>query len=246
MPFQLRRYYYGLVKYKTWLLLFLIPPVLFILATALIPSQYTVNQHIHSSVQTPVALLSSPTGTLPAREFVTQPDKLFLNPFALRALYAKLHPGVTDYRTDPRFPALADAVQKHMALHRIDDNTLQIGYSGPDQELGSALVAFFSERWIQYTMEGVKRSGMALAPDQKPGLAGSATISAQRTLLPAMYIKSFVQTLLFSLLGALVLAGILEFNDASFKSERQMAEYLKLPILGSLPNLERVYSAMEE
>lgn len=200
MPFQLRRYHYGLVKYKNWLLLFLIPPMLFILATALIPSRYTVNQHIHSSVQTPVALLSCPTGTLPAREFVTQPEKLFLTPFTLRALYAKLHPGVTDDRTDPRFPGLADAVQKHMTMHPFDDNTLQIGYPGPVRELGSTLVAYFSERWIQHTMEGIKRSGVAPAPDQKPGLAGSTTISARRKLLPAMYIKSFLQTLIFSLL----------------------------------------------
>jgi hypothetical protein len=246
MLFQLRRYYFGLVKYKSWLLFFLIPPLVFLFGTALIPSHFIVSQQISCPIETPVARMSSPTDTMPVQAFLTNPEKLFLHPFTLKALYTRLHPGLTGYRTDPQMPILVDSIQKHMTLYKINDETLVIRYSGPDLELGNTLVSFFSERWVQNAMEGIKRSAMTSPPDQEPGLSGMTSTLTQRTVLPSKYLPAFLQTIIFSLFGALIFAGILEFKDSSFKSERQMAQYLKLPILGSLPNLDRVYSAMKK
>lgn len=246
MLFQLRRFYFGLVKYKSWLLFFLIPPMVYLFGTALIPSHFIVSQQINCSIETPMAIMSSPTGTMPVQAFLTQPEKLFLHAFALRALYTRLHPGITDYRTDPQMQTLVDSIQKHMTLRKINDETLLIRYSGPDLELGNTLVSFFSERWVQNAMEGIKRSAMTSAPGQEPGLSGMTSTLAQRSVLPSKYLPAFLQTIIFSLFGAFVFAGILEFKDSSFKSERQMAQYLKLPILGSLPDLDRVYSSMKK
>lgn len=246
MRFQLRRYYFGLIKYRSWLLFFLIPPMVFLFGAALIPSHFIVSQQIKCSIETPVAIMSSPTGTMPAQAFLTNPEKFFLHPFALRALYTRLNPGITDYRTDPQMRTLVDSIQNDMTLRKINDHTLQIRYSGPDLELGNTMVSFFSQRWVQNAKEGLKRSAMPSAPDQEPGLSGVTATLAQRTVLPSKYIPAFLQTIILSLLGALVFAGILEFKDSSFKSERQMAQYLELPILGSLPDLERVYSAMKK
>lgn len=245
MLFQMRRYYFGLVKYRIWLIFFVIPPVTFLGVTALIPSKFIVSQDVNISSDTPIASMSSPTATIPAQEFITHPENLFLNPITLRALYTQLFPTAVDYRTDPQFRELADSVKAQMSLRKIDNHNIQFIYSGPDRLFGNAIVSFFSERFIRNAMEGIKRSGMTPAQGQKPNMTGAATTSAQRTLLPPMFITSFLQILIASVLGALILAGILEFKDSSFKSERQMAEYLKLPILGSLPNLNRVYSAMK-
>lgn len=246
MIFQLRRYYFGLVKYKMWLLIFLIPPVIFLAVTAMIPSKFIITQDVKISADTPIALMASPTATMPTSEFVQNPEELFLNPFTLRALYTKLHPGIGNYRTDPQFKELADSIKNDMALKKINPDTLQIHYSGPDRMLGNFMVGFFSEQFVRNAAEGIKRSRTRAASAQKPNLIGKTAIIAQRVLLPSMYIPSFLQMLIASLLGALLLAGILEFKDSSFKSERQMAEYLGLPILGSLPNLNRVYSAIEK
>jgi capsular polysaccharide biosynthesis protein len=38
---------------------------------------------------------------------------------------------------------------------------------------------------------------------------------------------------------------IYEWSDPSFKSERQVAQYLELPILGSLPDLNKVSAALD-
>jgi hypothetical protein len=246
MSFQLRRYYFGLIKYKFWLLIFLVPPVTFLTVTALVPSQFLINQTINISNDTPVAIMTSPIGTRPVQEFITHPEKLFLNPFALKALYTDLHHGTGDWRSDPQFRMLAATVQQHMMLRQSDGHTIQVNYSGPDRQLGNTMVGFYSERLVRNALEGIQRSRTVPEPAQIPKITSAATISAQNRFLPPMYFLSFLQTVLASLLGALILAAILEFRDPSFKSERQMAEYLELPILGSFPNLNRVYSAMEK
>jgi capsular polysaccharide biosynthesis protein len=48
-----------------------------------------------------------------------------------------------------------------------------------------------------------------------------------------------------SLSGILVLLVIFEWSDPSLKSERQVAQYLELPILGSLPDLNKISVALD-
>lgn len=43
-----------------------------------------------------------------------------------------------------------------------------------------------------------------------------------------------------SLLSVLLLIAILELSDPAFKSERQVARYLGLPVLGSIPDADRL------
>jgi len=38
--------------------------------------------------------------------------------------------------------------------------------------------------------------------------------------------------------------AVLEWFDPSFKSERQIAQYLELPILGSIPDLNKISAAL--
>ena len=246
MFFHFKRFLFGINKYKSWLFLFLIPPAVFLIVTVSVPSHFIVRQDVHVPADAPLAVMSSPTGVMPAREILSQPDKLFLNIFILRALYTDLTSGIGDYRTDPQFKLLAASVQDRMSLAQRKNGRMQITYAGPDQQIGVDMVEFYSQRLIQNAMAGIKRSHATPTGDQTPQLIGAPTLTAERKLLPASKVLPFIQTVIASLLGALLLAGILEWKDTSFKSERQMAEYLGLPILGPVPNLNRVYSAMKK
>ncbi len=246
MFFHFKRFLFGINKYKSWLLLFLIPPAIFLVVTVSVPSHFIVRQDLHIPADTPLAVMSSPTGTMPAQEIISQPEKLFLNIFILRALYKNMTSGIGDYRTDPQFKLLAASVQDRMSLTSQKNGRIQITYAGPDQQTGTAMVEFYSQRLIQNANAGIKRTHTTPAGDRTPQPVGAPTLNAQRKLLPASQVMSFIQTVIASLLGALLLVGILEWKDTSFKSERQMAEYLNLPILGPVPDLNRVYSAMKK
>jgi len=43
----------------------------------------------------------------------------------------------------------------------------------------------------------------------------------------------------------MMILGMLEWADPSFKSERQVARYLGLPIIGSLPDLNKICAALD-
>ncbi|MFQ5964664.1 MAG: hypothetical protein ACE5KZ_10295 [Candidatus Scalinduaceae bacterium] len=48
-----------------------------------------------------------------------------------------------------------------------------------------------------------------------------------------------------SVLVVLIFLGVLEITDTSFKSEREVARYLGLPILGSLPKLSEYSNTLD-
>jgi len=50
---------------------------------------------------------------------------------------------------------------------------------------------------------------------------------------------------LISIFCILILIGVMEWNDNSFKSERQIGRYLNMPVLGSIPDLNRMSKLMK-
>jgi len=244
MLFNLKRYYYGFLKYRSWIWLFVFPPIIYLVATALTPSQFVISQDIKISSGFPVALMSSPTEYGTIQEIMSHPEDFFQNTFALRALYNQMNSGVGDYRTDPLFRSLASSAKQHMSFKQIGKDEIQISYQGPDLGIGNSMVGFYSVRLIQNAMIGIKRS--KAKNFQEPSLTEEIKTEEKRILWQAeRFWPLFIITIL-SLLVVLILCGVFEYKDSSFKSERQMARYLNLPILGSIPDLNRVYSAMEK
>ncbi|WP_295393446.1 hypothetical protein [uncultured Thiodictyon sp.] len=60
----------------------------------------------------------------------------------------------------------------------------------------------------------------------------------QRSLWKPQRRRPALLVLLLSALGVMRLIGIFQLADRSFRSQRQMARYLGLPVLGALPNAE--------
>jgi hypothetical protein len=186
----------------------------------------------------------SPTEYDTMRQTMSHPEGFFQNPFALRALYNQMNSGVGDYRTDPMFRSLVSSAKQYMSFRQIGEDMIQITYQGPDLAIGNSMVGFYSVKLIQNAIIGMKR-GKA-KDSREPNLAAEIKTQENRVLWQAERFWPLVTITILSFLGILILCGVLEYKDSSFKSERQMARYLNLPILGSIPDLHRVYSAMEK
>jgi capsular polysaccharide biosynthesis protein len=69
-------------------------------------------------------------------------------------------------------------------------------------------------------------------------------INEHRTLWRHERLVPLALITFISLIGVLIVLAVLEWSDPSFKSERQVAQYLDLPILGSLPDLNKISAAL--
>ena len=243
MFFHVKRYYYGLLKYRSWLWLALLPPLIYLAVSSITPNQFSIRQDIRVSKNVPVALMTSPVGTMTIQELLSHPETLFQNKLSIRALYGQLYSDIDYYRTDPQFRALFLAAKDHMSFANSDNDKLQVVYEGPEKEKGLMLVEFYSDRLIQNVVEGIRRSKSK--EHSAAQIAGVVKIQEQRILFEASRMWQLFRIALISLIGAMALCGLLEYRDSSFKSERQMARYLEVPILGSIPDLNKVYASME-
>ncbi|MFH2066436.1 MAG: hypothetical protein ABIK15_14640 [Pseudomonadota bacterium] len=244
MFFHVKRYCYGLLKYRSWLWLVLFPPLIFLFVSAISPNQFSIRQDIRVSKNVPVALMTSPVGYMTIQELLSHPEILFQNKLSIRALYGQLYTDIDYYRTDPQFRALFLAVKDHMRLVLQDNNKIQIAYQGPEKEKGLMLVAFYSDRLIQNISEGIRRS--KTQEHSTAQIAGVVKIQEERIIFEKSRMWHLFRIAVMSIIGVMILCGFLEYRDSSFKSERQMARYLEVPILGSIPDLNKVYASMEK
>jgi hypothetical protein len=75
-------------------------------------------------------------------------------------------------------------------------------------------------------------------------LRGDLIVEAHRALWRSDRAAPVAQALIISLIAVIVFLGVLEWSDPAFKSERQIARYLGVPILGSLPDLTLISDAL--
>jgi hypothetical protein len=124
---------------------------------------------------------------------------------------------------------------------------VRIRYQGKDEPLGIALVDFFSQRLIKRAETGRERAARGTtADDPSPALAPALSLnqaivtgSARSAFRPAKLTPALIT---FLLLTAIYLAAIAlkELANAAFKSERQMARYLGVRVLGTLIDADRL------
>ena len=192
-----------------------------------------------------IAAANSPIKTLTLETLLADPDQLFLDPFALNQLQQQLELQ-PDAGALPTGQGLRRAAHGAMRLAGLPDSRLRLSYAGSSARLGEIMVEFYGERLRQRVAEGAaRRPASEAGPDRfqvdgRMNVAGVATPwSAER--LPR---ASFIFVL--SLLAVLLLIGLLELSDPSFKSERQIARYLDLPVLGSMPDATQLARHLKE
>jgi len=244
MHFNAKRYLYGLSKRRIWLLLILLPPLIYLLISAVHSDRFSVKQKISITKDSPVALASNAMSVKPMGEIVSRPDVFFQNTFAVRQLYTNLYAGSAVYRADRQFRMLLDTIRTSISLTMPAEGIAQITYYGKDEKIGRSLVGYYSLRLIRKTEEGLALSKIRGPKSQVPVLMGGMEIDEHRAFWRPERSLSFVMICIFSLITVLAFLGFLEWTDPSFKSERQVARYVGLPIIGSLPNLNRIYAAL--
>lgn len=239
MKFFLKRYGAALHSNKHWGLLVLLALVLYLVFATYDDVTYRVSQNFSlSSDDIPVAASSSPIDTIRLNQLVANPDLLFLDGFAITQLTRKL--GLDDdYRGLSGDQEVRGVVHTSMALSPADATTLRLSYVGKDARLGSILVSFYTDRLVKRIADGWTRTkGTATSSPFAFQPAGAIVTVGSRSIWNADRWLPAVVVLLLSTLGVLVLIGVLEITDPSFKSERQMARYLELPVLGTLPDAD--------
>ena len=237
------RFIHGVSRHRLWLLLILIPPIIYLIKSAGFPDRLSIQQKIFISKD--VVLASGSDKLEGIKDIVSHPDEFFLNNFAVRKLYAKLYPGTAVYRADLLFRELLNTIKDDMSIRMPSENTAVITFYGKDKETGQTLVNYYSQRLIEKAKEGIARSSHKELNVKLPVLSGTVEINAHRSLWRSERLVPFMLISFISLAGILVLLVVFEWSDPSFKSERQVAQYLELPILGSLPNLNQISKALD-
>ena len=244
MNFQMKRYIYGVSKRRLLLLLILVPPFVFLALSAIRSDRFSIKQDISISKNSPVALASGPMGLEQMENIASNPDDFFQNNFAVRKLYTNLYAGTAVYRADRQFRILLDTIKEDMSLSMPSENIVRITYHGKNQKIGQALVGYYSQRLLLKAKEGLSRSEHQDSMNMVPKLMGGMEFEEHQALWRIERLLPFVIICFVSLMGVLFLLGMLEWSDQSLKTERQVARYLELPIIGSLPDLNKISAAL--
>jgi hypothetical protein len=244
MNFQMKRYIYGVSKRRLLLLLILVPPFVFLALSAIRSDRFSIKQDISISKDSPVALASGPIGLERMEKIASHPDDFFQNNFAVRKLYTNLYAGTAVYRADRQFRNLLDTIKDGMSLTMPSENIVRITYHGKEQKIGQALVGYYSQRLVLKAKEGIARSENRNSMSILPKLMSGMEVEKHQALWRIERLLPLVIICIVSLMGVLVLLGVLEWSDQSLKTERQVARYLELPIIGSLPDLNKISAAL--
>lgn len=237
MSYYLKRYLSALRLYRRWTLLALVPPILYLVFAAVADITYHVEQDFDGySPETPIAASNSPIATLKLGRVVVDPALLFLDASALTQLMNRLratggHAQLLDERR------LHQRVNEVMSLTQSDEARLRLRYRGSDEALGRLLVAYYGDRLLKRISDGAARArgpAGAAGPQLQP--AGPLLISAERTPWQPARLPTAALVLVLSTLAALALIAWFDVSDPSFRSERQIARYLGVPVLGVIPD----------
>lgn len=245
MEFWIKRYLHGFWSRSYLLILVLVPIIAYLILAALIPDRFSITQQISISESTPVSVSTSPIEFQGFARMVESPSRFFRDPFALRELEPLVEIEVSD--TARRIRQLQNLVSDQMSLEMADEEVALVSYLGPDRSLGRDLVEFYSGRLVRKADEGIMRAARELGiavdevSDAEPArLIGEPVVTPLTAWWRSDRWSSLFATGIISLLFVLILVGIVEWSDPSFKSERDVGRYLGVPVLGAVPNLKDV------
>ena len=244
MSFILKRYIHGIKRYKAWFLLSFLMPGLYVLSASYAPDRHTVWQKVQIPSETRFASTNTPTIFSSIDDVVTNQAIFFQNNFDVNG-YFNLSVETVQRLEKERYHEVTAAIRSNTTLGYAD-GMARITYLGKDPELGKDLVGYYARELMSKAREGIERSGLPVAQDRQPKLAGGIESSAMRALWRPDRLGPMLTLLIASVFAVLVLIAALEWNDAALKSERQIARYVNLPVLGSLPDLNRITQILTE
>jgi hypothetical protein len=255
--FFLKRYLYKISSQRGLFILALIPALIYLAAAAMQMDRFKIYQKIKIEPATPLALSNSPSDFTSVAWFLAHPDELFLDAYTLQTLSRELQKELPPQPAITTEAQLTQSIKSALSLS-YEKDTLRISYSGINQGMGEFLAAFYAKKIMKKAEDGVKRQEMLLArqmqqegkvtpiPKSPPysELKGGLTVESERALWRNERLPMTLLLLAAGLAAVLVWIGILELLDTSFKSERQVARMLGLPVLGTVPNMSRISRIM--
>ena len=244
MQFFLKRYILAVSRRRLWLWLAVVAGVFSYAVFTVIPDRFSVEQEVLVTKEATLAVGPRGGDGVKAGDLVSSPDKFFLDDFALILLDKHLQG--TGKAKGHLTPALKGWVKDTMSITFSDRNSVLIVYEGEDKELGREFVAFYAQRLLSRARTGPGITKRLPGDLQKGSIEGFGTMRTEdrRTLWRSSRACSSLTVFAVTLGVLLIAMGLLEWMDPSFKSERDVARYLGAPILGSLPDFERVTKAL--
>jgi hypothetical protein len=253
MIFNLKRYFLALKRYLHWFPLALLPLAIFLLISGGRADRFTVTRVFQAPPESPVAVTTSPVDVITLHSLVLVPQDFFSEPLALAGWrrLAETDPGLADYNFhDHR--VLSKALEA-LSLKLDDQGRLEVAYYGPDRVLGRKLVDFYMVRLLNrmragyYRVPEAVRAGKGFKSPEHLQISESRLhfVSHRAWWRPERATTALLVTVL-PLLLLLFYIGFREFTDPSFKSGRQAARYLELPILGFIPPLDPIIKNLAE
>lgn len=241
MGFYSQRYLAALQSHRRWAPLIVVPLVVYLIGAAVLEQRYVLTQEF--SYSGTVLVSKNPVSTIGLDVLVADPDQLFLDGFAIAQLQRNL-----ELRQDVGVSVqdVADVrrlVHGALTLVGEGDAKLQLSYTGDDADLGRHLLGFYTDRLMQRIANA---QGPLSDPAPRFEQAGPISSSTQMVLWSADRLPAAIAIFGVSLLAFLLLVGMRELANPAFASERQIARYLGLPVLGSLPNAERLVSHLSK
>ncbi|ADC63938.1 YveK family protein [Allochromatium vinosum] len=245
MSFYIKCYLSAFREHRHWTLIALVPVMLYLLVAAVRVDNFLITQDFTYSGEIRIAMSHRPVDTLTLDALLTDPDRLFLDTFALSQLQQRLEfqPQIHELPTSQGLKRLAHG---SMHLSSRPDSRLRLTYTGSHVHIGETMVDFYSQLLVQRVEAGAARhSDTAAAPPSfKP--VGPLTTTGVASLWSAERLPRAILVFVLSLLAVVLLIGILDLSDPSFKSERQIARYLDLPVLGSMPDARQLARHLEK
>jgi len=160
-----------------------------------------------------------------------------LNPAAVHNLIS-----VSTFNQDGsgKFNILWPSPERRVYFQLPAPNTVRITYEGRDPVNGADIVNLYADRLGRNVLAGEQYVN---GPSQL-ATGGVVTEGVSALWRPERTVP-FLQYAGISLL--IVIAGLIffEFMDPTFRSERNAARYLDIPMLGSLPDAEKILKAMQ-
>jgi hypothetical protein len=132
------------------------------------------------------------------------------------------------------YPILGANEERAVYFKVVSPSSVQVIYDGQDPANGKELV----KHYVSRLRKNLSASG-ALGVDDAATALSVMNIRQLRAIWRADRLVPLAQYLLISLLAVVIIMAVAEFSDESLKSERKAAQYLKVPMLGSLPDMNR-------
>ncbi len=253
MIFNIRRYLYALTQHLHWLALALIPLATYLLITGIKADRFTLTRSLQLNPDYPVAVTTSPVDTVSLKSLTTAPNHFFTDPLALASWrrFAETDPGLAKYNFKDKNTMLA-AIEA-LSLKIVKENQIQLSYFGADAELGLQLINYYMNRLLSRLRAGYHRQTTAFLNSNNfvpPEHLQIDKTKLKRTEHQAWWrgerLGAATVATLLPFIVALIIIGFREFLDPSFKSGRQAARYLNLPILGFIPSLDPIINNLQE